>query len=297
MEIAIVTDEISDDPQTAIELGLEWGVNAYELRGFGDRRVPLFTPFQKNRIEELIDQFKIRIAAISPGLFKCPNPLTPREHFPIGIIDQTLFEEWRRPQDLVNYHLQELLPLSIEYAQAIGSDKIVAFSFERGGMEGTTVPDEILTAIQEAAEQCARAGLELVIEVEAGFWCDTGANTAAIMRAIGHPALGVNWDPGNAFVAGDIPFPDGYNAVRDYVKHVHFKDVAVTADGSYRYVLDGEIDWAGQVTALLKDGYTGFVSVETHMEPKVSSAKATTKRLKTLMNRKSSAADSGDNQG
>lgn len=296
MEIAIVTDEISDDPQTAIELGLEWGVNAFELRGFGDRRVPLFTPFQKSRIEELIDQLKVRIIAISPGLFKCPNPLTPREHFPIGIIDQTLFEKWRRPRDLVNYHLQELLPLSIEYAQAIGAEKIVAFSFERGDLEGKTVPDEVLTAIHEAAEQCARADLKLVIEVEAGFWCDTGANTAAIMRAIEHPALGVNWDPGNALVAGDIPFPDGYSAVRDYVKHVHFKDVAFTGDGNHRYVLDGDIDWAGQVTALLNDGYTGFVSVETHMEPKVSSAMAATRRLKTLINQKRSTGDIGDNQ-
>jgi len=291
MEIAIVTDEISDDPQTSIELGLEWGVTAYELRGYGAERVPLFTPFQKHRIEELLDQFDVRVVAISPGLFKCPNPLAPREHFPLSIIDQTLYERWRHPRDLAKYHLQELLPLSIEYAQSIGAEKIVAFSFERGTMKEKTVPDEVLLVIQEAAGQCAGADLELVIEVEAGFWCDTGANTAAIMRAIAHPALGVNWDPGNAIVAGDIPFPDGYAAVRDYVKHVHFKDVTFTNDGGHRYVLEGEIEWAGQVAALVDDGYAGIISVETHMEPKVSSAKAMTERLKTLIGHEDSGGD------
>jgi sugar phosphate isomerase/epimerase len=283
MEIAIVTDEISGDPQTAIELGLAWGVRAYELRGFGTQRVPLLSPFQKRRIEELLEQYKVRIAAISPGLFKCPHPMSKREHFPLSIIDHTLYEKWRQPRDLVAFHRQELLPLSIEYAQAIGAEKIVAFSFERDDMVEKAVPDEVLAAIQEAAEQCARASLELVIEVEAGFWADTGANTAAIMRAIAHPALGVNWDPGNAIVAGDTPYPDGYNAVKDYVKHVHFKDVAFSDDGNYHYVLEGEVAWAEQVAALVEAGYAGIISVETHMEPKVSSAKAMTQRLQALL--------------
>lgn len=291
MEIAIVTDEISADPQTSIELGLAWGIRAFELRGFGVERVPLFTPFQKRRIDELLDEFDIRIPAISPGLFKCPYPLSSREHFPLSSIDQKLYEQWRQPLDLVKYHLEELLPLSIEYAQHIGSGKIVAFSFERGTVSESKAPDEILAAIQQAAVQCASAGLELVIEVEAGFWADTGANTAAMMDAIAHPALGVNWDPGNAIVAGDIPFPTGYNAVRSYVKHVHFKDVAFAPDGSHNYVVEGNIDWSGQIAALAGDGYNGTISVETHMEPKVGSAKAMTERLKKLLSRFESTSD------
>ncbi len=291
MEIAIVTDEISADPQTSIELGLAWGVRAFELRGFGVERVPLFTPYQKRRIKELLDEFDIHIPAISPGLFKCPYPLTPREQFPLGSIDQTLYERWRQPLDLVKYHLQELLPLSIEYARQIGSGKIVAFSFERKAIGEGGVPDEVLAALQHATEQCSAAGLELVIEVEAGFWADTGANTAAMMHAIANPALGVNWDPGNAIVAGDIPFPVGYEAVREYVKHVHFKDVSFAPDGSYRYALEGEIDWAGQISALVDDGYEGTISVETHMEPKVSSAKAMTERLKKLLSGHESTND------
>lgn len=283
IEIAIVTDEVSADPETAIELGVQWGVNTFELRGFGSERVPLFTPFQQQRIEELLDEHDVRIVAISPGLFKCPYPSNARERFPLGSIDYGLYERWRQPLDTVKFHLQELLPLSIEYARRIGAKKIVAFSFERTNGSVDVVPDEVLAAIRHAAEQCATADLELTVEVEANFWADTGANAAAMMRAIDHPALGVNWDPGNAIVAGDNPFPAGYAAVRDYVRHIHFKDVAFAQDGSHRYVLDGEIDWKGQIAALVADGYGGYISVETHMEPKVSSAKAMTERLRNFL--------------
>ena len=40
MDISIITDELSGDPETAFELGLEWGVSRFELRGVHDERVP-----------------------------------------------------------------------------------------------------------------------------------------------------------------------------------------------------------------------------------------------------------------
>ncbi len=295
MQISIVTDEISADPETAIELGVEWGVRDFELRGFGTDRVPLFTPFQKACVQELLDEFKVHIVAISPGLFKCPFPIGQRDRFPLRTFDQALYHRWRQPRDVVIYHLEELLPLSIEYAVEIGAGKIVAFSFERGNESGGVVPDEILMAFRQAAEQAGEAGLELVIEVEADYWADTGAHTAAIMRAIDHPALGVNWDPGNALVAGDVPYPDGYEAARQFIKHVHFKDVTFGPDGSYRYVIEGEIDWVGQIEALAGDGYKGFISIETHMAPKVRSASAMITRLRHLLDESHALQSSGPN--
>jgi sugar phosphate isomerase/epimerase len=283
MKISIVTDEISADPETAIELGVEWGVKAFELRGVGSVRVPLLDPFQKSRLHELVEEYGIQIIAISPGLFKCAFPLASRQRFPLRTFDQALFQQWQKPRDVLNFHQQELLPASIEFAREFGAGKIVTFGFERGPEPGAHAPEEILAALSQAAEQIGRAGLGMVIEVETGFWVDTGPNAAAVMRAIDHPALGINWDPGNAIVAGDIPYPDGYNAVRDFVRHVHFKDVAFDSDGEYRYSVAGAIDWAGQIRALATDGYDGFISVETHMEPKVRSARIMTGRLQQLV--------------
>ncbi len=149
--------------------------------------------------------------------------------------------------------------------------------------QGSPPPDELLEVLQRAAVQAHEADLRLAIEVEEGFWADTGENTARIVEAVGHPALGVNWDPGNAFPAGDTPYPDGYDAVRDHVYHVHFKDVVKIHGGSYEYAVDGDIDWEGQIRALARDEYDGYISVETHMYPKVRFAKRMTERLQELL--------------
>lgn len=283
MKISIVTDEISADLETAIELGVEWGIKEFELRTFNTERVPLFTSFQKQRIKELIDEYAIHFIAISPGVFKCPYPTSGRGTFALQAFDKSLYEQWKDARDLVTYHLEELLPYSIDYATEIGAERIVSFGFHRGESPPGMPPDDILETFRKAADMTQKAGLELSIEVEADFWLDTGSRSAAILQAIDHPALGVNWDPGNAFVAGDTPYPDGYEAVRDYVQHVHFKDIARDDDGTHRYVVDGQIDWEGQIQRLKIDGYKGYISVETHMQPKVSNAKAVFQRLQHLI--------------
>src|SRR5690606_36742884 len=145
--------------------------------------------------------------------------------------------------------------------------------FDRGGVPAGPAPAGLIALLHQAAELAGAAGMELLIEGEAGFWADTGARTAAIVQAVDHPALGINWDPGNAYEAGDLPYPDGYEAVRPYVRHVHFKDVRRLEDGAYRYAVHGAIDWQRQIAALRADGYDGYISVETHMEPKVAAAR------------------------
>jgi sugar phosphate isomerase/epimerase len=283
VKISLITDEISADPETAIELGVEWGVHDFELRGFGTRRVPNFSAFQKQRILELLETFNARVVAISPGLFKLPFPARRRERFPLRTFDAALYDRWQTAQDALKAHVEELLPASIEYARQVGARKIIIFSFERGADAPAQVPDEVLETLRRAAEVTGSAGMQLAIEVESGFWADTGAHTAEIIRAVAHPALLVNWDPGNAFHAGDDPYPTGYEFVRPYVAHVHFKDVQRSGQGQYRYVVEGAIDWAGQVAALQRDGYAGFISVESHMQPKVSSARALLSRLRGLI--------------
>ena len=72
MNISLITDEISADPETAIEIGKEWGISDFELRGYFNERVPCFSDFQKNKIKDILDHYQARIIAISPGLFKIP---------------------------------------------------------------------------------------------------------------------------------------------------------------------------------------------------------------------------------
>ena len=283
MKISIVTDEISADLETAIELGTEWGIRDFELRGFYTDRVPDLTEYQKERLGETLAAFDARIIAISPGLFKIPYPLGPREDASLAWLDHGLFQNWRDLRDQVKYHREELLPTSLEFAKSLGADLVLIFSFHRSSRPAGPAPDEILETLQDAAEQAEAAGLGLAIEVEDEFWADTGQRTAALMAAINHPALGVNWDPGNAFMAGDTPYPDGYQAVRNWVRHVHFKDAEMDPNGGRRFTVHGQIDWAGQIRALANDGYAGYISIETHMRPKVKVAREELELVRRLI--------------
>jgi sugar phosphate isomerase/epimerase len=283
MKISIVTDEISADLETAIELGVEWGIHDFELRGFYADRVPHLSAYQVERLGDILAAYKVRIIAISPGLFKIPYPLGRREEASLAWLDHGLFQRWHSLKDQVKYHHDELLPASLEFAKSLGVKRILTFGFHRGGHPAGPAPDEVLELLYSAADQAAEADIQLTVEVEDEFWADTGQRTAAMMEAINHPALGVNWDPGNAFMAGDTPYPDGYQAVRPWVRHVHFKDAEVDAQGQRRYAWPGQIDWAGQVQALARDGYEGYISIETHLRPKVKVAREELALLRRLI--------------
>jgi sugar phosphate isomerase/epimerase len=284
MKISIITDEISSDPETAIELGVAWGVRDFELRGFFTDRAPRFSDYQKQRLRDLLSEHQARIVAIGPGLFKMAFPARQAPHATLGWMDRNGYESWSEARRAVKYHLNELLPESLAYAHELGAPLVVIFGFDRAGAPPGKPPEEVLNCLRLAAERAEAAGLQLALENEAGFWADTGARTAHIVHTINHPALGINWDPANAFFAGDLPFPVGYSAVQRLVCHVHFKDADRDKDGEPHYSLEGQINWADQIKALSADGFEGFISIETHLRPKVAAGRAALERLRTLIN-------------
>ena len=95
-----------------------------------------------------------------------------------------------------------------------------------------------------------------------------GAEIARVIKAVNSPALKAVWDPGNAFCAHEAPYPDGYEACKDHIVHVHVKDAVREGDNvKFVRIGDGEIDYEGHFKALKADGYAGYLSLETHFKP------------------------------
>jgi sugar phosphate isomerase/epimerase len=283
LRTSIVLDELSADPETALELGTAWGIRHFELRSYFTERVPSFTDYQKYHLRQVIADYQAEIIALSPGLFKMPYPDREPEHWSFTCLDVGAYQRWSASHLEVQFHLTEILPATLDYANQLGVKTVVIFGFHRGGAAPGFPPEEVLNALHLAAEQAASAGIVLAMETEDGYWADTGERQARILEAINHPALRANWDPGNAFCAGDIPYPDGYTALKKFIHHVHFKDARSLAGGKTEFVTHGQIDWPGQIKALTRDGYNGFISIETHQRPKVASAKASLERLRGLI--------------
>lgn len=283
MEIAIVTDELSADPETAFELGLEEGVRHFELRGVHSDRIPRISAHAKARLIRAIRDFGVEITAVSPGLFKIPLPDAAPQRSNLGWMDAGFFRQWQDSQAALRDHAEDLLPRTIDFAGEVGARYIVGFSFHRAGAAGGPAPAQAIDQLAAAADRVRAAGLELLIETEEGFWADTGARSAAVVAAIGAERAGINWDPANSFCEGDDPYPPGYAALRQYVRNVHFKDARRDADGRATFVADGAIDWQGQITALARDGYSGAIAVEPHLERPVAAVRHSLKRLRSLI--------------
>jgi sugar phosphate isomerase/epimerase len=283
MKVSVVTDEVSSDFETALEIIKSWGVEAVELRGIGEHRFPRITNYWKYRLPQLLGEFGLKVVAISPGLFQTPPPGRPRRPMAfsrggdIRIVREEMETEARRDRDL-----NELLPASIEAALQLGAESIICFSFfsRFDHTEGDPLPEEAVQIMRAATDKVAAAGLQLNVEVS-----EPSLRCADLVRRVDHPAFGVNWDPGAAYMGGeDAPYPDGYAQLRPHVRHVHFKDVRKSPEsGTREVVVDGIIDWPEALRALRADGFDGWISVETHRRPKVDSTYRMLRRLQAML--------------
>ena len=283
MQISIVADELSNDPETAFEIGLEWGVSHFELRGVYDRRVPRLSAHARRRLARAVETLGVTVTAISPGLFKIPFPADQPVHSNLGWMDEGFFRAWSDQRALLEDHVVNLLPESLDFAAEVGAGFVIAFSFHRAGAPAGPAPAGVVETLAAAAEAAKARGLTLLVETEEGHWANSGALTAELLERADHPALAANWDPANALIEGDVPFPAGYEAVRPYVRNVHFKDVVRHPDGSWEIAAQGQVDWKGQIAALAADGYRGSIAIEPHLSPSVVSTRNALHRLRDLI--------------
>jgi hypothetical protein len=136
MKVSVVTDEVSSDFETALEVIKSWGMEAVELRGIGEQRFPQITDYWKYRLPQLLDEFGLKVIAISPGLFQTPPPGRPRRPMAFSrggdmrIARDELETEARRDRDL-----SQLLPASIARSSWAPSPSSASAS-----SAGTTIP-------------------------------------------------------------------------------------------------------------------------------------------------------------
>ena len=83
----------------------------------------------------------------------------------------------------------------------------------------------------------------------------------------------VLWDPANSLYCAEVPFPDGYDALRGgYLGHVHIKDVVVEiakATVTCKELGSGHLGpYLPRIAAALReDGYEGAISLESVYRP------------------------------
>ncbi len=250
MRLSVITDEISNDLDHALDVCESMDVRTVELRTVGDTNVVSHDMESLARIKALLDRRGFDVCAVAAPLFKCHlhGDGAPRGDTH-SAVPASREKQWG------------LLERSFEVARLLGTDLVRAFSFWRVP-DPRSVRGEVAAVLAEAAGRAGAAGVRLTLENEHECNVATGAEAGWMLARIPPPAFGAIWDPGNEARMGSSPYPEGYGHVRGRILHVHLKDVDV--EGGWTKVGTGVIHYPGQLRALAEGGYAGALSLETH---------------------------------
>jgi L-ribulose-5-phosphate 3-epimerase len=245
----IITDEISQELDTAIELSLKYNMDGIELRSVWEKGVHELSKEEINKIKQMVDAASLEVCALSSPFFKCD-------------IDS---------EDDYIEHIK-ILKKSIEAAHILNINMIRGFTFWEKG-ELTDCIDKITEKFIEPVKIAEKEGITLVLESEPSVNAGNARKLRKVIEKINSPYVQALWDPGNDIPDPDceIPYPDGYNLIKQYMVHMHLKDIKKNPDGTRERVPVGEgsVDFKGQFRALSEDKYKGYVVLETHYRPKV----------------------------
>jgi L-ribulose-5-phosphate 3-epimerase len=261
LELGMVSDEVSPDFKEAERYGSAWGISIFELRVLKTGRVPAVDQNELREVQALVKGNGLKITALSPGIFKLPLSQTAK-----------LEEE-----------LTTVLPRTLALAREFGASLVIAFGFQREQNEKPELFSQAVDLMRRAAEKAGNEGIKIIIENEPGFWCDSGANTAKLIQAVNSQYLRANWDPCNGYGTVERPFPEGYEAIKQYVANVHVKD---TKEGSLIRCVpvgEGAVDWRGQLAALVRDQLVHHITIETHCLPLVEKSQQNVETLKRYL--------------
>ena len=171
-----------------------------------------------------------------------------------------------RPEISVPY-----LEKAIRFAAVIGAPVV---NTDEGIRPAWVTEDEawpvMRYTLKKVLRTAERYGIFIGIEPHQSI-SKTTAGLLRIATLVDSPMLRVNYDTGNAYMAGEDPY-EGLCAVSHLVVHVHAKDISIQhADAERGKVTgtpvgcacgDGVIDWT-RVVAILRDaGFDGALSVE-----------------------------------
>ena len=258
-KLSVITDEISQDFGHALEIASkEFGLAFVEVRGLWNKNAINLDEKETAEARRLLGRFGLQVTDIASPLFKTDWPGAPKSKF-----------SPKSPQFGADFSFAqqgEVLERSIQVAQALGTDRIRCFDFWRLD-DSKPFRDAMDSHLRDTTAQVASKKITLLLENEFACNTATGAEAARTLQAVQSTNLKLNWDPGNAAYRGEIAFPDGFEKIpKDRIGHMHCKDVARKGEDSFEWEAMGRgiIDYVGQFRALVKAGYSGTMSLETH---------------------------------
>lgn len=254
--LGVISDEVSQDPERAIALVRQFHLNWVELREVWGKHVIFLDANERRELRNMLGRYGVMVSNIASPTFKSTFPdSSPIKREGTGHVME--LDQW------------EVLERAVDTAHFFNVPHIRAFTFWRvADDERKRLMPEIVNILKKAVGYAQKRGIMIVVENEYSTNVATGAEAGEFIANFDTPYIGVLWDPGNAFMAGEHTWEEGYRKIpKGRIHHIHLKDVKVDPKTGRRHwvaVGDGLIGYVGQFRALVKDHYLGTLSIETH---------------------------------
>jgi len=239
MRLGVITDEVSQDFREALEFAKKFELNCVELRSAWEKGPFDYAHEDIIKLKKLSDEYSIPITAVSSPMFKCDY----------------------NAENIAKH--KESLKKLLEYTCILGADKIRCFDFFK---DDNVTREMIIEAFQMPYELCEKAGVTIAIESEPTTNSCCCKDIAELVNAFNKPYFKALYDPGNnIYCTEEIPYPDGFEFIKDVFCHVHIKDAVRTPDGTIgECVGKGSVNYEGLFKRLHTIGYDGDIMLETH---------------------------------
>jgi sugar phosphate isomerase/epimerase len=245
----VISDEVSQELERVANLSSEFKLDGVELRSLWEKGAHELNDKEVDNVRRILFERELRVLGIASPFFKCPLEA-----------DEAMRE-----------HL-EILKKTIKLAHKLETKIIRGFAFWKEEQTFEKMLEKIIKKFQEPIKMLEDAELILVIESEHTTLLSTVAKLAKFLEILNSPVVRGLWDPGNELYAegGDRPFPEGYAKIKPMMAHMHLKDTDFSPEGKPIPVPigEGKINCQAQMSALIKDNYTGCVTLETHWRKK-----------------------------
>ena len=265
MKLGVITDGISRDFEHALNVMAEYGLKYPELQFVWDREVGDHDAEQVARIKALLNQHDMEVSCISRHNFG-GLPVLQTE------IGDPVFED----------HVSGLRRC-IALAKTLGTNIVRIMSckkemilFGYNGAEDWIVTagawDKLVKLMAVPIQIAEEEGVTLVVETGNNAMITSGFLARKLIDELGSSHLKLLWDIPNTMYCTDVPFPDAYNEIRDYIGHIHIKDakadIARATVGFYPLGEGAVGPYMEPIAnALKRDGYAGAISYESVYRP------------------------------
>lgn len=172
-----------------------------------------------------------------------------------------------KPEAAVSRLTRAIVMARLNGAEFVNSDEMIKPDW----MDDDFAHDAMRYSLTRAAQVAARHKVYLCIEPH-GIYTKTAAGLMKIVNLVESPWIQVNWDTGNAYLAGEEDPYEAMESVRDAIFHIHAKDISFEQSEADRGKVtgtpvgcacgEGVVDWERVARILEPVDREIFLSVE-----------------------------------